>query len=149
MLAVARRRGRPRDGRVELLVVAAGVAFGIALWHVAGDVQGDGLFPLARIRKLEQMLRDPDIVEAPATSDSVTAGMAVTVVPLGENEPEEETYLLATSAEERAPGVRTVTTTSPLGSVAARTRVTLAEWAAAIGLARRDRLARTSAPDTA
>ena len=52
-LAVARRRGRPRGGQVELLVVAAGVAFGIALWHVAGDVQGDGLFHLARIRKLE------------------------------------------------------------------------------------------------
>src|SRR5919198_1394690 len=53
VLAVARRRDRPRGGRVELLVVAVGVAFGIALWHVAGDVQGDGLFHLARIRKLE------------------------------------------------------------------------------------------------
>jgi hypothetical protein len=52
-LAVARRRGRPRGGRVELLVVLAGVAFGIALWHVAGEVQGDGLFHLARVRKLE------------------------------------------------------------------------------------------------
>src|SRR5919198_871741 len=53
VLAVARRSGRPRGGGIELLVVAAGVAFGIALWHVAGDVQGDGLFHLARIRKLE------------------------------------------------------------------------------------------------
>src|SRR5919201_5587684 len=52
VLAVARRSGRPRGGRVELLVVAVGVAFGVALWHVAGDVQGDGLFHLARIRKL-------------------------------------------------------------------------------------------------
>src|SRR5919198_2277534 len=52
-LAVARRRGRPRWGWVELLVVAVGVAFGIALWHVAGEVQGDGLFHLARVRKLE------------------------------------------------------------------------------------------------
>src|ERR671930_775174 len=51
-LAVARRRGRPRGGRVELLVVAVGIAFGIALWHVAGQVEGDGLFHLARIRKL-------------------------------------------------------------------------------------------------
>src|SRR5919198_2184272 len=53
VLAVARRRHRPREGRAELLVVAAGVAFGIALWHVAGEVQGDGLFHLARVRKLE------------------------------------------------------------------------------------------------
>jgi hypothetical protein len=52
VVAVARRRGRPRDGRVELLVVAVGIAFGIALWHVAGQVEGDGLFHLARIRKL-------------------------------------------------------------------------------------------------
>jgi hypothetical protein len=47
------RRARPRVGRVELLVVLAGVAFGIALWHVAGAIEGDGLFHLARVRKLE------------------------------------------------------------------------------------------------
>jgi hypothetical protein len=47
------RRSRPRFGWAELLVVAAGVAFGIALWHVAGEVRGDGLFHLARVRKLE------------------------------------------------------------------------------------------------
>jgi hypothetical protein len=52
VLAVARRPGRPRGGWVELAVVAVGVGFGVALWHVAGQVEGDGLFHLARIRKL-------------------------------------------------------------------------------------------------
>jgi len=69
----------------------------------------------ARIRNLEHMLRDPEIVESPMDSEAVTAGMLVTLRPLEEAEPEDETYLLAESAEERAPGVRTITTTSPLG----------------------------------
>jgi transcription elongation factor GreA len=69
----------------------------------------------SRIRSLERMLRDPEIVEAPSTSDVVSAGQLVTLRPLEEDEPEDETYLLAESAEERAPGVRTITTTSPLG----------------------------------
>ncbi len=70
----------------------------------------------ARIRKLEQMLRDPDIVEAPAGAEAVAPHMIVTVQALDEEGPGEETYLLADSAEERVPGVRTVTTSSPLGS---------------------------------
>jgi len=70
----------------------------------------------ARIRQLERMLRDPDIVEAPVDSDAVGAGMLVTVRPLDDDDPEDETYLLADSAEERAEGVRTMTTTSPLGA---------------------------------
>ena len=52
VLAVARRE-RPRVSPAELLVVLAGIGFGIALWHVAGAVEGDGLFHLARVRKLE------------------------------------------------------------------------------------------------
>lgn len=70
----------------------------------------------SRIRNVERMLRDPDIIEAPSDSHVVAAGMLVTLRPLEEDEPEDETYLLAESAEERAPGVRTITTTSPLGS---------------------------------
>ena len=70
----------------------------------------------SRIRTLERMLRDPEIVEAPPASEVVTAGMLVTLRPLDEDDPEDETYLLAESAEERANGVRTITTTSPLGS---------------------------------
>src|SRR5512144_3235770 len=36
----------------------------------------------ARIRKIQAMLRDPDIVEAPAHADEVGPGMLVTVHPL-------------------------------------------------------------------
>lgn len=70
----------------------------------------------SKIRKLEHLLRDPDIVEAPAGADAVGPGMLVTVRPLDDEDPEDETYLLAEHAEERAPGARTVTMTSPLGS---------------------------------
>jgi transcription elongation factor GreA len=90
-----------------------------------GDIRENAEFDAAkneqalmesRIRNLERMLRDPDIVEAPPSSDVVAPGMLVTLRPLEEDEPEDEIYLLAESAEERAPGVRTITTTSPLGS---------------------------------
>ena len=84
-----------------------------AEYDAAKDEQG---LMEARIRKLESMLRDPEIVEAPASSDSVIAGMVVTLLPLDEKDAEEETYLLADSGEERAAGMRTITTTSPLGS---------------------------------
>jgi transcription elongation factor GreA len=70
----------------------------------------------SKIRKLQEMLRDPDIVEAPESADAVGPGMLVTLRPLDDDEPENETYLLAEHAEERAPGVRTITTSSPLGS---------------------------------
>ncbi len=77
----------------------------------------------ARIRTLSQMLRDPDIVEVPAESEVVGPGMLVTVRPLDEDDPAEETYLLAESGEERAAGARTITTTSPLGSALLSARV--------------------------
>jgi transcription elongation factor GreA len=77
----------------------------------------------SRIRNLERMLRDPDIVEAPSASEVVAAGMLVTLRPLEDDDPEDETYLLAESAEERAPGVRTITPTSPLGSAVLGARI--------------------------
>lgn len=70
----------------------------------------------SKIRKLQQMLRDPDIVEAPTEADSVGPGMLVTVRPLDDDDPLDETYLLAEHAEEKASGARTVTITSPFGS---------------------------------
>src|SRR5919109_2180270 len=53
----------------------------IAEYDAAKDEQG---LMEARIRKLEGMLRDPEIVEAPAAADAVIAGMVVTVLPLDE-----------------------------------------------------------------
>jgi len=70
----------------------------------------------ARIRRIREMLRDPDIVETPLEAEAVGPGMLVTVRPVDDDEDDEETYLLAEHAEERAPGARTVTTSSPLGS---------------------------------
>ncbi len=51
---------RGREKHVSVLVsapgrwfaLAAGVVLGLLLWRVAGEVQGDGLFHLARVRKL-------------------------------------------------------------------------------------------------
>jgi hypothetical protein len=43
---------RPRGGA---LVFTGGLGLGIALWHVAGAVSGDGLFHLARVRKLVEL----------------------------------------------------------------------------------------------
>jgi transcription elongation factor GreA len=83
-----------------------------AEYHAAKDEQG---LMESKIRKLQHMLRDPDIVEAPAHADQVLAGMLVTNKPLDEDDPDDETYLLAEHAEEKAPDARTVTTSSPLG----------------------------------
>jgi transcription elongation factor GreA len=70
----------------------------------------------ARIRKVQAMLRDPEIVEAPVDADEIAPGMLVTVKPVDEDDDDDETYLLAEHAEEKVKGARTVTTQSPLGS---------------------------------
>ena len=72
-----------------------------AEYHAAKDEQG---LMESKIRKMQQMLRDPEIVEAPPVSDEVGPGMLVTIRPLDEH------------TEEKAPGARTVTTESPLGT---------------------------------
>ena len=84
-----------------------------AEYHAAKDEQG---MMESRIRKIQHMLRDPDIVEAPEAADEVGPGMLVTVKPLDFDDEDDETYLLAEHAEEKAPGARTVTTTSPFGA---------------------------------
>ncbi len=69
----------------------------------------------ARIRELERMLRDPDVVEGPADADEAEPGVLVTVKPLEDEEEDQETFLLAASKEERLDGTRTVSVDSPLG----------------------------------
>ena len=79
----------------------------------------------ARIRSLEHMLKDPDIIEV-VESDEVGPGTLVTLrLTDGEAgvDDEDETYLVALSPEERSPGVRTVTSASPLGSALLGRRV--------------------------
>jgi transcription elongation factor GreA len=120
--AYTRLRGELEELRVE---GRAKMAERLKAAREHGDIRENAEYDAAkneqalmesRIRTLERMLRDPDIVEAPSASEVVAAGMLVTLRPLEEDDPEDEVYLLAESAEERAPGVRTITTTSPLGS---------------------------------
>jgi transcription elongation factor GreA len=82
-----------------------------AEYDAAKDAQG---LMEAQIRRLQEALRDPEIIEAPMAADAIVPHMLVTVRSL-DDEDDEETYLLAEHGEEKAPGARTVTTSSPLG----------------------------------
>jgi hypothetical protein len=53
VFSVRRPDDEPLPG--SALVLVAGLALGIAVWHVAGIVHGDGLFHLARVRKLDDL----------------------------------------------------------------------------------------------
>jgi len=78
-----------------------------AEYHSAKEEQGK---MEARIRQLEEMLRDAQVGEAP-TGDAVTAGMIVTTV---DGDGDESTFLLG-SREDRVSGVPVVSAQSPLG----------------------------------
>jgi transcription elongation factor GreA len=77
----------------------------------------------ARIRELERLLKDPDIVEAAVAAEEAGPGQLVTLKPVDEPDLDEETYLLAASKEERLEGVRTVSIDSPLGQALAGKRI--------------------------
>ena len=66
-----------------------------AEYDAAKDAQG---LMESQIRRLQEALRDPEIIEAPMAADAI--------VP----------HMLAEHGEEKAPGARTVTTSSPLGT---------------------------------
>jgi transcription elongation factor GreA len=78
----------------------------------------------ARIRELQQLLKDPDIVKGAKASEEAGPGQLVTLLPVDDpEEEEEETYLLAASKEERLEGVRTVSIDSPLGKAIGGKRI--------------------------
>jgi transcription elongation factor GreA len=68
----------------------------------------------ARIRHLQHMIKNAIVQTSPATTDLAGPGIIVTILEDGEADVEE--YLLASTAEEKVAGVRTITTSSPLGS---------------------------------
>jgi transcription elongation factor GreA len=103
-----------RDRMAERLKVARehGDIKENAEYDAAKDAQG---LMESQIRRLKEALRDPEIIEAPIAADSIVPHMLVTVRVVDDDDDEEETYLLAEHGEEKAPGARTVTTSSPLG----------------------------------
>jgi len=91
-----------------------------AEYDAAKDAQG---LMEARIRILEGLLKDPDIIEA-EDGDHVAPGTLVTVRLVDDaDDTDEETYLVAMSSEEKAPGLRTMTASSPLGAALMGRRV--------------------------
>jgi transcription elongation factor GreA len=82
-----------------------------AEYDAAKDAQG---LMEARIRRLEHMIKNAVVRESPAEADVAKPGIIVTI--RGEGDDETEDYLFASSPEDRMPGVRTITTASPVGS---------------------------------
>ncbi len=117
-----RLRGEGREKMAERLLHARelGDIKENAEYDAAKNEQG---LMEARIRELERLLKDPDIVESSSDADEAGPGQLVTVRPVDDPDEEEETYLLAASKEERLAGVRTVSIDSPLGRALAGKRV--------------------------
>jgi transcription elongation factor GreA len=83
-----------------------------AEYHATREEQG---LMEARIRRLAWMIKNAVVTEANQAGDEVQPGVLVTVRAPGDDD--EDTYLIAASAEERAKGARTITPRSPLGAV--------------------------------
>jgi transcription elongation factor GreA len=75
----------------------------------------------ARIRQLQHMIKQAVVQETPAGADLATPGVIVSLQEDGESEVEQ--YLLASTAEEKIAGIRTITTSSPLGSAVLGKRI--------------------------
>jgi transcription elongation factor GreA len=70
----------------------------------------------SRIRYLERIVKHAIVQDAPVAADRVVPGVLVTV---RDADGDEDTYLFAASAQEKAKGARTVTSASPLGAALA------------------------------
>lgn len=68
----------------------------------------------ARIRHLQHLIKNAVVQTSPTTTDVAGPGIIVSILEDGEADVEE--YLLASTAEEKVAGVRTITLSSPLGS---------------------------------
>jgi transcription elongation factor GreA len=82
-----------------------------AEYDAAKDAQG---LMEARIRKLEHIIKNAVVRQTPEEADVAKPGVIVTIQDEGEDEAED--YLFAASPEDRMTGVRTITTSSPVGS---------------------------------
>jgi transcription elongation factor GreA len=87
-----------------------------AEYHAAKDAQG---LMEARIRTLQHTIKNAVVREASEADDTVGPGLIVTV----KDSFGTEDYLFASSMEEKANGVPTVTPTSPMGRALAGKRV--------------------------
>lgn len=105
-----RTRGRIEIARAIEAARALGDLSENGDYHAAKDTQGK---MEARIRQLEAMLKDVEIVSGAAAEDGVVAAGAVVSLRY-EGDDEVEKYLIG-SIEERREGVEVVSPNSPLG----------------------------------
>lgn len=104
-------RGRDETGKRLQFARELGDIRENAEYDAAKDAQA---LMEARIRQLEYMIRKAVVREGPVDEDQASPGMIVKVK--DEESGDTDEYLLASSAEEKMEGLRTVTTSSPLGS---------------------------------
>lgn len=89
-----------------------------AEYHAAREAQG---LMEARIRKLQHIVANAVVRETEDVAEEAAPGLIVKVLDKDAGDTDE--YLLAASPEEKIPGLRTVTTESPLGKALLGKRV--------------------------
>lgn len=87
-----------------------------AEYHSAKDDQG---LMEARIRQLEHLVKNAVVREASGAPEVIDTGMIVKV----KDGDDTDEYLVASTNEEKIPGLRTVTVSSPMGSALRGKRV--------------------------
>lgn len=79
-----------------------------AEYHSAKDAQG---MMEARIRQLQNTIKQAVVRDAPASTETIGPGVIVTI----KEDDKTSEYLIADSMEEKAKGLRTITPSSPMG----------------------------------